>query len=63
MAFKIPCMYDYVIKLCNTLAEVIQNNLNPNIRDIVQGDARNRLKFGGDQAYDRSADCNFRVIK
>jgi hypothetical protein len=60
MAFKFPYMCDYVIKLCNTLAEVIQNHLNPNVRRIVQEDARNRKNKrpqpGSDEAYNRSAD-------
>jgi hypothetical protein len=45
---------------------VTLNHVNPNVRRIGQGEARNRkckrLKLGGGQAYDRSADCSFRVV-
>jgi hypothetical protein len=38
-------------------AEVIQNYVNPNVRNIGQGEAQHRkykrLKLGGGQAYDR----------
>jgi hypothetical protein len=37
-----------------------QNHVNPNIRNIRQGEAQHRnykrLKLGGGQAYDRSSD-------
>jgi hypothetical protein len=60
VAFKIPYMCDYVTKLCRTQAEVILNHVNPNVCGIRQGEARHRkckrLKLGGSQAYDRSAD-------
>jgi hypothetical protein len=60
VAFKIPYVYDYVSKLFRTQAEVILNHVNPNVRGIGQGEARHRkykrLKIGGGQAYDRSAD-------
>jgi hypothetical protein len=53
-------MYDYITKLCRTQAEVILNRVNPNVRGIGQGEAMHikckRLKLGGGQAYDRSAD-------
>jgi hypothetical protein len=53
-------MYDYITKLCRTQAEVILNHVNPIVRGIGQGEAMRRkykrLKLGGDQAYDRSAD-------
>jgi hypothetical protein len=42
MAFKIPYVYDYKIKLCRTQAEVILNHVNANVRDIGQGEARQR---------------------
>jgi hypothetical protein len=60
--FRIPYVYDYtrVNKLCSTQAELILNHINPNVRDIGQGEARHRkykrFKLGGGQAYDRSAD-------
>jgi hypothetical protein len=60
MAFKIPYVYDYITKLCRTQAEVILNHRNPIVRGIGQGAAMHRkhkrLKLGGGQAYDRSAD-------
>jgi hypothetical protein len=53
-------VYDYMTKLCRTQAEVILNRVNPNVRGIGQGESRQRkykrLKHGGGQAYDRSAD-------
>jgi hypothetical protein len=59
-------MYDYITKLCSAKAEVILNHVNPNIRGTGQGEARHgkykRLKHGGGQAYDRSADCSFRGV-
>jgi hypothetical protein len=52
-------VYDYVTKSCTTQAEVILNHANPNVRGTGQGAARdkkyNRLKFGGGQVYDNSA--------
>jgi hypothetical protein len=60
--FKIPCVYDYITKLCRTQAEVILNHRNPTVNDIGQGEAMhrkyeyNRLKLSGGEAYNRSAD-------
>jgi hypothetical protein len=55
VAFNIP----YITKLCSTQAEVILNHVNHNVCDIGQ-EARHRkykrLKPGGSQNYDRSAD-------
>jgi hypothetical protein len=60
MAFKIPYVFDYTTKSFSTQSEVILNHVNPNVRGTGQGDARHRkykrLKLGGGQAYDRSAD-------
>jgi hypothetical protein len=60
VAFETPYMYNYITKLCMTHTEVILNHVNPNARGIRQGEARHRkykrLKFGGGQAYNRSAD-------
>jgi hypothetical protein len=46
--------------LCRQQAEVIQNDENQLVRNIGQGEARNRkykwLKLGGGQPYDRSSD-------
>jgi hypothetical protein len=60
VAFNIPYMYDYITKLSRTQAEVILNHVNPNARGTGQGKATHRrykrLKIGGGQAYDRSAD-------
>jgi hypothetical protein len=60
MAFNIPYIYDYITKLSRQEAKVIQNNENANVRNIEQGEARQRkykrLKLGGGQEYDRSSD-------
>jgi hypothetical protein len=60
VAFKIPYMYDYITKLSSTQAEGNLNYVNPNVRGIGQGEARHgkykRLKFGGGQAFNHSAD-------
>jgi hypothetical protein len=60
LAFQIPFVYDYITILCRQQAEVIQNHYNKNVRNIGQGEARQRkykrLKLGGGQAYDRSSD-------
>jgi hypothetical protein len=57
MALKFPYMYDYIIKLCRTQAEVILNHRNPTVRGIGKGEAMHRkykrLILGGGQAYDR----------
>jgi hypothetical protein len=60
VAFKITCVYDCIIKLWRTQAEVILNHGKPIVRGIGQGKAVHNkyksLKLGGGQAYDRSAD-------
>jgi hypothetical protein len=60
VAFKAPYVYDYITTLYRTLAEVILNHENTKVRGIGQEDAMHRkykrLKLGGGQAYDRSAD-------
>jgi hypothetical protein len=38
LAFQIPFVYDYIIKLCRQQAEVIKNHDNENVRTIGQGD-------------------------
>jgi hypothetical protein len=59
-AFKLPYVYDYIIKLCRQQAEVTQNHENEYACSVGQGEARRgkykRLKLGGGQAYDRSSD-------
>jgi hypothetical protein len=66
VAFKIPYVYDYITKLFRTQEEVILNHVNPTACGIGQGKARHRkctrLKLGGSQAYDCSANCSFRVV-
>jgi hypothetical protein len=42
MTFRLPYVYDYINKLCRTKADVILNNVNPNIHGIGQGEARYR---------------------
>jgi hypothetical protein len=60
VAFEIPYVYDFITKLCRQQAEVIQNHVNPNVRNIGQGETNTkkykRLNIGGGQAYDRSSD-------
>jgi hypothetical protein len=53
-------MYDCVVHLCRTQAEIILNHRNPNVSGIGQRGAMQRkykrLKLGGGQAYDLSVD-------
>jgi hypothetical protein len=37
VAFQIPCVYDYITKLCRRQAEIIHNHENGNVRNIAQG--------------------------
>jgi predicted nucleic acid-binding Zn ribbon protein len=57
MAFQVPNIYDYIMKLCRQQAEVIQNHENANVRDIEKGEARHRkykgLNLGGSQVDDQ----------
>jgi hypothetical protein len=41
-AFNLPCVHDYVTKLCRRQAEVIRNHENEHVRGIEQGEARPR---------------------
>jgi hypothetical protein len=67
VVFKIPYVYDYVTKLYRAQAEVFLNHVNPNMLGIGQGVVMHRkykrLKLGGGQDYDRSANCSLKVIK
>jgi hypothetical protein len=58
--FSLPYIYDYVTKLCEQQAEVIQKHENEHVRSIGHGEAGHRkykrLKLGGGLAYDRSSD-------
>jgi hypothetical protein len=60
MAFKLPYIYRYIIKLYRQQAEIVQNHENENVRNIKKGEPRDRkyvrLKLGGGHAYDRSSD-------
>jgi hypothetical protein len=60
ITFRIPYVYYCITKLCGTQAEVILNTRNPIVRGIGQVEAMHRkykrLKLGGGQTYDRSAD-------
>jgi hypothetical protein len=65
VAFK---LYDCVTKLCRTQAEVILNHQNSIVHGIGQGEAMHRkykrLKLGGSQAYNCSADWpSYGVVK
>jgi hypothetical protein len=66
VALKIPYAYGYITELCRTQAEAILNRVDPNILGIGYGEDRHRkyrrLKLGGGQAYDCSANCSFRVV-
>jgi hypothetical protein len=37
--FNVPCIYDYISKLCRQQAEVIQNHEHAHVRGIGQGEA------------------------
>jgi hypothetical protein len=41
-AFNIPYVYDIITKLCRQQSEVILNHDNKNVRNIGQGESRNR---------------------
>jgi hypothetical protein len=60
VAFKIPSVYDFIIELCRTQAELILNHVYPNVRGIGQEEARHRkykrLKLRVGQPYYRSVD-------
>jgi hypothetical protein len=60
MAFRIPYMDDYIIKLYRQQAQAIQNRENTHVRNTGQGEVRRRqykrFKHGGGQVYDRSSD-------
>jgi hypothetical protein len=59
LAFQIPYVYGYMMKLYRQQAEIIVNHDNKNVRKIGQGEARHRkykrLKRGGGLVYDRSS--------
>jgi hypothetical protein len=42
VAFQIPYVYDYIIKLCRKQVVVIQNHENENVRYTGQGEAQHR---------------------
>jgi hypothetical protein len=42
MAFRLPIIYDYIIKLPRQQAEVVPNNENEHVLCIGQGVARRR---------------------
>jgi hypothetical protein len=57
VAFHIPYVYNYIMKLCSQQAKVIKNHNNENVCNIAKGEARHRkykrFKFGGGHVYDR----------
>jgi hypothetical protein len=59
MAFKIPYVYGYIIKLCRTQADVILKYVNPNVHGTGQAETMRKkykwLKLGCGQAYNHSA--------
>jgi hypothetical protein len=63
---KISYVYDYITKLCRIQTELILKYVNLNVCGIGQEGVRHRrykrLKIGGGQDYDRSANCSFRVV-
>jgi hypothetical protein len=58
VAFQIPYVHDYIIKLCRQQAEVIQNHENDRVCNIGQDKAQHRkykrVKLGGCHVYNRS---------
>jgi hypothetical protein len=42
MAFRLPFVYDFIVKLCRRLVVVILNHKNENIRIIGQDDVKHR---------------------
>jgi hypothetical protein len=64
VAFQVPCLYDYITKLCRRQAEIIHNHENENVRNIEQCETQyskyKRLKRGGGHMYDCSSvfDCH-----
>jgi hypothetical protein len=38
MAFQVPNIYDYIMKLCRQQAEIIQKHENENVHDIRKGE-------------------------
>jgi hypothetical protein len=60
VTLKIPCVYDFITKLCRHQAEAVQDQENVNVRNAGQSEAIQRKymkpKLGGGQAYDRSSD-------
>jgi hypothetical protein len=58
VAFQIPYVYDYILKLCRKQAEVNQYHGNENVGHIGQGEEQYRkckmLKLGGGHLYDCS---------
>jgi hypothetical protein len=63
VAFQVPYVYDYIMKLCRRQAKIIHNHKNENVRYIGQGETPHRkykgLKLGGGHLYDHSRvlDC------
>jgi hypothetical protein len=59
MAFRLPYIYDYIMKWCRQQAEVVQNYGNANVGDIGKRKAWNRKykrpKLGDGQVYGRSS--------
>jgi hypothetical protein len=55
VAFLVPYVYDYTIKICRKRAEVVQNHDNLNVRNVGKNEAKNRkfkrLRLGAGQAY------------
>jgi hypothetical protein len=53
VAFQIPYVNDYIIKLSRRQAEIIHNHENENVRNVGQGETPHRkykrLKLGGGQ--------------
>jgi hypothetical protein len=60
-------VYDYITKLCGTLAEAILNHINPHVLGNGQGEAMykkyKKLKVGSSEAFDHSTDWSFRVTE
>jgi hypothetical protein len=42
VGFRVPYIYDYIMKLCRQQPEVIQNYENTNVRDMGKGESRHK---------------------
>jgi hypothetical protein len=59
VAFHVPYVYKYIIKLCRIQAEITQNHENENVCNIGQGETQHRkykrLELGGSHLWNCSS--------